>query len=267
MLYLSNPLRDGNAARAVILAEVAGMAPHLRGLRDLAMLQCFIDESGYPAGPVLVLAGWIASAETWARFSVDWQECLDMRPPIKALKMSEAFKSWGDRSQERIARFHRIIDEHALGSVSIAIPVKEYSELFGNLSVWRDPYIFAFFCLIQRYREHCDKIGSDRDVKFIFDNQSSAKVRVAEAWSYFEQAGNERLMEIMGGFPSFEDDKKFLPLQAADMAAWWIRRQIEDRGKGVEPPSVPWRIKDSVPSIRVRYDESALRQAYSLMFE
>ena len=50
--------------RTAVLALVSGLSS-----RDLAMLQCFVDDSGHGDGPVLVLAGFIASVDTWLAFS------------------------------------------------------------------------------------------------------------------------------------------------------------------------------------------------------
>ena len=260
-------MSKGLLSRNVILAEIAGMAPRLRSLRDLAMLQCFIDESGYPDKPIFVMAGWLASVDAWADFAVEWQECLDMKPPIKAFKMSDALSSWGDQTQDRVTRLHRIIDNHAIGGVSIALPIAPYEKYFSSIPDWKNPYLFALFQLIKGYRQHCDKIGVTRDLKFIFDEQDCAMKPIAEAWDFLKEKGNEYLLDVIGGTPSFEDDKKFLPLQAADLAAGWIRRQLEDQYNGISPLKAPWSIKDTVPHIAIRYDEDGLRRDYITMFE
>ena len=47
------------------------------------VLRAYIDESEHQASegpPVFVMGGFIAPAESWAKFSDEWQEVLDMRP-------------------------------------------------------------------------------------------------------------------------------------------------------------------------------------------
>jgi hypothetical protein len=245
---------------------VSGLPPQKRPKRDIAMLQCFVDESYGEA--VLVLAGFVADVDTWKAFSGEWQECLDMRPPMERLHMEEVFgDSWGDETKERVARFHRILDHHAVGGVTASLPLRPYEKLFGTSEHWSNPYVYLLFHFIRGYRQHCDKIGLDRKVKFIFDRQKGAAPRIAEAWEFFEQRGNDALHALMGGAPSFESSYEYLPLQAADLSAWWIRRQMEDRAKGKAPPEFPWKIKDSIPSLAMRFSEEHLVRDYHLIIQ
>jgi len=50
-----------------------------------------VDDSGSEGlGPVFVLAGYVAPAETWQRFSIDWRAIMDEHPTISHFKMKEA---------------------------------------------------------------------------------------------------------------------------------------------------------------------------------
>ena len=258
---------NSHPARSQIRALVCGLPNKWRILRDLMMLQCYVDESVCNDGHVMVMAGFIASAEKWEVFSEEWQECLDMKPRMDYLHMTDAVRSWGTESQERVARFHRIIDNHAIAGVSISIPLAAYRRIFGHVPVWKNPYLFLLFQLVKNYRAHCDNLGLSRNVDFIFDEQLVAMNRVMEAWVFLKENGNERILEILGNAPVFMDDKKVLPLQAADMCAWWIRRQLSDHIKGVEPPKFPWSKKDEIQHLAIRYDEEGLQKDYNQMFE
>ena len=44
------------------------------------MLQAYVDGSGTGAKDTLVLAGYIATVEQWAAFSMDWEQLLRMGP-------------------------------------------------------------------------------------------------------------------------------------------------------------------------------------------
>ena len=54
------------------------------------MLQAFIDDSG-TGGPLMVMAGFAATAEKWAAFSDEWDAVRKSGKPIAYLKMKEAF--------------------------------------------------------------------------------------------------------------------------------------------------------------------------------
>jgi hypothetical protein len=81
------------------------------------MLQAFIDESVDPAG-VFVLAGYIASTESWMAFSREWEKLLRPFGTVREdgryhFKMHEMAAN-----PERMARvpiFFRVIEDHVLG--------------------------------------------------------------------------------------------------------------------------------------------------------
>ena len=96
-----------------VVALVSGLAPVRRETRPLLMLQAYIDDSGV-GGPLLVLAGYIATAPAWAEFSRDWQELLDMRPRWPYAKMSEIAQSQDAARWERAQALYRVIERHVL---------------------------------------------------------------------------------------------------------------------------------------------------------
>src|SRR5262245_66278423 len=60
------------------------------------MLQAYVDDSCLGEGPVGLLAGWIAPAADWARFSDDWDQALSMSPRLCYFKSSEASSLIGE---------------------------------------------------------------------------------------------------------------------------------------------------------------------------
>lgn len=239
------------------------------------MLQCFLDESGKGNGPVMVIAGWIAEAETWTMFDADWRQFLAGPPSLAYFKMKEAHRGngafWSTREEEarraRVAIAQSVITDHVRAGVSITVPTEAYERIFGAIPVWKDPYVFMLFQLIKSYKRDCGQLGLSREISFYFDKQEKAEGRIDEAWDFFEASGNERLLELMGDRPEFRDDKTSLPLQAADLMAWWIRRQLADHHEGVQPPPFPWSKPDTIPSLAIRYSERDLRRDYVTMFE
>ena len=86
---------------------ISGIPKQRRDRRLLMPMQAFIDDS-QSDGEVLVLAGYLARFEQWERFSLDWQELLDMRPRWQRFKMVEVAAN-PDRL-ERAGWFYRAID-------------------------------------------------------------------------------------------------------------------------------------------------------------
>jgi Protein of unknown function (DUF3800) len=254
-------------ASTPVLALVCGLPSLARSARDLVMLRCFVDESGFGHGPVMVMAGLIADVESWARFSDDWQECLDMRPRLPFFHMAEMFAdSWGDESKRRVARFQKIMATHAKGAVIVSIPLDDYRCIFGGQDVWKNPYLFLFFIFIRGYKRFSEEIGLDRTIDFVFDMQTGAMARVAEAWDFWKTEAPQ-LLQFTGGLPSFQDDKIVLPLQAADMLAWWIRRHMIDDLNGQTRLAVPWTAKDQIRCLNITHTADSLINEYAQMFE
>lgn len=64
-------------------------------------------------------------------------------------------------------------------------------------------------------------------IDFYFDTRSE-KSAITKAGNPSYRADLMRSAKFCGATPRFEDDKDFLPLQAADFWAWWIRKWQED---------------------------------------
>ncbi len=229
------------------------------------MLQAFVDDSGSGQGAVFVLAGFIASAEQWAAFKDEWKESLGGAPYFK---MADAEKLFGRTGKDdRVTRFYRIIENHAVAGVSSAVMRDDYERVFGRApQPMRDPYFLLFFDLIAQLSRNQKKLDLHDKVDFIFDEQLGKKEKVIAAWDSFKSMGQESFGHILGDTPSFKDDKEILPLQAADLYAWWIRRQIEEDTKGMARTPFPWKIKREIPGLAVRWREENLQQVYDLLF-
>jgi len=70
------------------------------------------------------------------------------------------------------------------------------------------------------------------------------------------------IRRLMGANPRFESDIDFLPLQAGDLFAWWIRRW-ESAGRFDKPDfrfEFPWKLTANIPYVHIRYREQELRE-------
>jgi hypothetical protein len=101
-----------------------------------------------------------------------------------------------------------------------------------NPDKWANPYFFLFRGLVDGFHESREglvpAIPLSEKVDFIFDNQTE-KGFILEAWEgYLKNQESRDLRQYYGATPRFEDDKEFLPLQAADLWAWWVREWYEE---------------------------------------
>jgi len=65
-------------------------------------------------------------------------------------------------------------------------------------------------------------------VDFVFDNQNKVGNLVREWYPVFKSKCPPEVQERLGSVPEFGDEKTCVPLQCADMFAWYARRNALD---------------------------------------
>jgi hypothetical protein len=189
----------------------------------------FIDDSGSGDAPYYVLAGYSATKETWFSFWDSWQAVLDLPPKIPSFKMSDAETLRGGfegfSPEERTARLNRFIDvvlAHDLQEASIAFPRKLFEEgLYPELpGKHADPYYISAIAIITAFAGVNRFYGSGERMDFVFDRQTGMEEKVRRLFWGLKQDSPHRQL---GGMV-FRSDSDTLPLQAADLIAWQIRR-------------------------------------------
>lgn len=251
-----------------ILNLVCGLPSPKRERWPIMAVQAYIDDS-MEAGRVLVFAGYISTAEKWSAFSTEWNEILSMKPPMQRFKMNE-FDLNSKLQRERLRHFYRVIEDHVLCSVAVAVQVDALERLVAELGMDSDfanPYHIAHKAVINYLAQEQRKIGLLDKVDFIFDKRGEAKL-VRAGFELYLETLPEDVASVTGRFPQFEDDEEFLPLQAADFLAWWARRHWLETGSLTESIlELPWRGSREIPSMWLDLNEPELREELILMRE
>lgn len=227
---------------------VSGYPSRVRQRKLIVMLQGYIDDSGSSEGgnrpsSHFVLAGYIMQEPKWEEFVDRWDVVLHKPPSIEAFKMSEA--NSGNGSFVGMTHELRQFKIHALSRV-----IEEFSEhslaLWSYLN-WQDyrdvvrrkvhpkidnPYSVLFYQIMRLAHEHQIELNKHIDVgfhkvDFIFDVQNFIGLRTLQWYSMLLTRLPEPYKSIAGTSPVFRKDEEFLGLQAADMLAWHIRRNLE----------------------------------------
>jgi hypothetical protein len=234
-----------SAAQDRVWAQVSGISPRLSGRRLFMVLQAFMDDS-YTENGVFVLGGYIASAQAWADFAAAWEDLL----PLFALrgksgryrfKMTEMA-----RRMECVPPFYKVIERHALLSLSCKFVIADLVRATDR--VWAEnvnldwgfanrPHSFAFKCLLDMFhmarflnpQQYIIKtvVSPDQKVDFYFDDQSQ-KREMLGGWDLYIRNQPTEIKDLYGATPRFENDEDFLPLQAADFWAWWVRKSYQE---------------------------------------
>ena len=239
-------------------------------------LQAFIDDS-YDAGGVYVLAGHIASEEAWNSFSNEWRELLPLALKKKNgahyFKMSHLAQARDGMPKAEI--FFRVIERHVLASISCMVDIRTMQRVKERIWVpgleidWSgfldNPFIVTWRCLLdmfQTYRKHyAEFIPADEKIDFFFDTQEVEAKEVHQIWKLYMESRAPEIRALFGAEPRFENDEKFLPLQAADFWAWWVRKWCKE-GSGDQHEFSEfkgWKVKREVyPRIHFSFDEESL---------
>lgn len=203
----------------------------------LMALAAYVDDSGSsPNDPVYVLGGLTLPAEAWDVFSPHWKAALDSSPSIEYFKGSEVW----DRTKgpfmnlttpERMFKVEALADTlltYKPLAISCRVEWQVFNKFVAEVSIepeLRDPYFFLFFGLIGQMVVLAHKSPRFSSVDFIFDNQNEIGQRVQAWYSVFVSRCTERVLALLGKkWPEFGDERKTMPLQAADMFAWYQRR-------------------------------------------
>lgn len=215
---------------------VSGLPGFKRGSRQFMTFQAFIDDSYGPntdKDPYFVLAGFVGTYANWAAFSDAWQAELDRPPRLAYFKMNEAIRSksgpWkgiGDIERRiRIDSFVQIVRKHALVRVDSSIKRSDYKKCVkGKLPKELDhPYVLSFLQIITSVFQYQQANNWNAQIDFVFDEQQQFSKELLGWWDVVKRLITANFGEHLIGTLVFQDDKNFLPLQAADCYAWSIR--------------------------------------------
>ena len=207
-------------------------------------LQAYVDDSGsHPNGELFVLAGVVSTVERWAEFSNEWRKVCGEDPQTFDFHMSRAYQLngsyWGEGSIElleakrdvKLLKLISLIAKYGLIKVHSAITWKAFNSSARDRVPPEidDPYFFLFWRVIQAVVRWQEKIGRLDRVDFVFDHQGEAGRRAAGWHRHFLDAMNEKEKFIVAERPMFSHDRDLPPLKAADICAWYLRREVIDR--------------------------------------
>jgi len=201
------------------------------------MMDAYFDESGMGEDTsYFVMAGYLASADKWDVVTKRWASKLEEGRKIDYFKMSEAagqpsgaFDGFTERQRDaKLISLADILERGAPVRVACVIPQGPYTK-YARPSArreFRSPYYLAAITVLFSVIQLCRNHRRPGQVQFYFDKQQGKETiskRLVEIVRR-DFAGKE-LAEFIAGEPRFEDDKKYPPLQMADMLAWHIHRR------------------------------------------
>jgi Protein of unknown function (DUF3800) len=234
-------------------------------------LKAYVDASGKGDPRLLFIAGYIATVETWEEFSKAWEARLDCAglPYFKMNKMANR--------PEIAGWFYRLVEEFEIkASIACVLNTAElveversikYPAYITNPNTADNPYYWGFKYIVGTLAQYQRQLNLLEPVDFIFDDESE-KAKIPHGWDLMKRAARGDLQELMGDMPIFRDDVKTMPLQAADLFAWWVFKwQREGVRNWATDLPFPWPKYRNVQRISVYFGRNSFLYDISKMLE
>jgi len=199
------------------------------------VLNGFVDDSGTGHGKVSVLAGFLSTSDRWKQFSNGLEELCRQEPRTPDFKMEKAssFRAyhWATRESlnKRIEDVASLIQTHAMYRVDAVVSREAYQALVeGKVPRKIDsPYFVLFYTVILSSAAFVNKASLGGTVDFIFDEQGKIGKRAGNWYQFIKERVRPEIRNRLGCEPDFRHDSELLPLKAADLLAWQIRRHLD----------------------------------------
>ena len=149
---------------------------------------------------------------------------------------------------EKVDTLSALIPRHASIQLCVHMRHDDFAATIKTLPIYnrqkelmyRHPYLLMWWILLAKFYPQWLRMGFGEPVDFIFDRQLGFEIDAVELWESMLQRASTRLSQsfynVLGSQPRFADDKKEVPLQAADLHAWSIRRELSSSDFHVKAP-------------------------------
>lgn len=232
--------------------------------------QIYVDESGKGGdGPIFVLACVEANSADWEQLASEWAGVRDSDPKIEYFSMAECWAGQGEfRDVPKLVRWNKALEfaKVARRNVRRAHCFNVGHALFKKLFHGRidrrydDPYYFMLTDAVEEIVTRIVREDSSIRIQFIFDRQLQFEQDVQNWFQAIVPAKIREVDatygEVLIGNPSFDDEKRVVPIQVADMIAWHERRLFAQLRFGIKSMSYFPLIEvlNSIPTLHIETD-------------
>lgn len=214
----------------------------------VAVLTGFFDESGTHANqntyaPTLTVAGYVSRYAQWVKFSHEWKGVLDEAGiPFFHMKDFEArytdeqgirqrtglYKGWSNEKSNKVYKeLCRLANWYTIMPVSSSVVLSDYEEVVTGKyrELFGSPYTFNSQVCWRIAGRWAEANGVNELITYVFESgckyQGELARYHAETYNDEEQRARLRLGDL-----AFADKKRVRPLQAADINAYEVRKEM-----------------------------------------
>lgn len=175
----------------------------------------------------------------------DWRELLHEKPALEYVKGYEAFgfrgqlRDWSiEERDKRLLKFVALIAKYSGKGIAFVIDNKPFDSIKGlkddDGNSFKDPAEFAYSASLATLLQVLPDFG-EKVIDVVFDRDLITRKQADRAYqNIFTIWPNDLTSRLLRKEPHWEDDKDFLPLQAADLLAYCVRasRDLTDERHG-----------------------------------
>lgn len=171
-----------------------------------------------------------------------------MRLPYGIKSYHAAKRGNSDEERERERYLFRVIERHVQGGIAFCIPtstLKHACALYRVDKYYANPYAIALSGLISIFDGPLKVLGISEPIDLIFDERSEA-AEVIAGYDIFKNHFPRGKSLMLRSPPSFKSDEDALPLQAADMIAYYTLQKYRHFGRITQADTWPWKVKRKI---------------------
>ena len=228
-------------------------------------LQLFLDESGLGQTDFFIFAGFLGTVRMWERFTRAWQPLLNEPPKLSAKGFKNHLRR--KRNSKRLLDFVRILADSGVHRVSSIIPRVAFERaIFDELPKWQgrlepeviqllqNEYYFGFWHILMHVLLPMSWVNKNLRLEVIYDLNIQEEVKLKTGYRGLIE--NVPEANLLADEPHGESDDELMPLQAADLVAWHVRRDCLEAEAGRKHNDTVWAALKSLST----YPESILNE-------
>ena len=195
------------------------------------MLRSYTDESGHSGDSRFVcMGGCITTVEVWSHFEEEWKRALN-DAGVSCFHMTEfessrgEFKKWKNKPDEHklfLAKLLSIMDAHTMIYLAATEPVHKIA---GKLAYKDDPYLDCLVGIIDSAALYVGSLDANEKIEMVFADHPEHTRRVRTIFPEIRDAVGGMYQRL--GPDAYGSPKDIIPLQAADLVAFEVRKERE----------------------------------------
>lgn len=139
-------------------------------------------------------------------------------------------------------RFIRLINKYRLAPVKACVRFDDFKAVLAqNRGPFKEPSYFALAEILIGVIGTLRLQPQREKVEFFFDEDLVSQQELKDAYGTLKRILPPQDAGLIENEPLFRDDKAYMPLQAADLFAWHVRRELFERERGARLETPSWK--------------------------